>query len=269
MEYKINPELANQAKNQNMGGAFRVWVLSRWLDPKGSGTVNKDLLRSGLMNFGVEKRTSQRWIKAAYNNGFITTRLGLNYCRYSSPAGLAVILGVPSLGRPVLIEDPKVFFCSSWGLMIFDCLIASLEGEGINGFTASRATIKDISGVSERTQRLYIRDGKTKAIRNAAVIKKGTSERYHEIGGKIRLWGDWLVRVMPRTHTSPYKTARPGRIKVYNRELNNLVNVEQEKKDKRYFHNYHRAAKQGREVYLFRKHRRGTNYWQVLGVNIA
>ena len=270
MQYKINPELANQAKSQNKGGAYRVWMLARWLDPQGSGTVKKILLRSALTDFGVEKRTGQRWIKAAIETGFISTRKELDYYRYQSPDKIARILNVRSLGRPVLLEDPKEIFKTDWGILIFDCQIASGEKGSTTGFTASRATIKEISGVAERTQRSYIKKGKTRAKRNVSIIKKDASERYHDIGGKIQLWGSWLVRIDPSTHTSPYSVGARGRIKKQNRILANLVNsVGQGRIEKRYYHSWKSAIKQGREVLLFRKNYRDTNYWQVLGGNIA
>ena len=269
MEYKFNSELAAQAKSQNMGGAFRVWALCKWLDPVGTGTVNKSLIKSALDNFGVNKSTARRWIKSAFENEFISTRAGLDYCRHISPLELARILGVYHLGPPTKIYDIKDFFSQSWGIQIFDCLISSLEGNSLNGFTASRATIKDISGIAESTQRFYIRKGKTTAVRNAAVISKGQSEKYITTGGKDRLWGDWLVRIIPSTHTSPMRTVKPGRIGTHNRKLRNLVKVGRDKIDQRYFHSYSQAMKQEREVYLYGSQRRGTNYWRVLGGETA
>jgi len=260
MDYYIHPDITIKAKTRNLGGAIRAWQVAKWLDIDGSGVIHKSLLNGAIKDFGISKRNRQKWVKAAYQAGFLE-KLSKTTIGYRSPENVALILGLGRLCRRVIIPEPEKLFQTDYGVLVFDCLIAGLEADRITGKTISKVAIRRLYGIPESTQKHYRRQGKTRAFPNVVRL----NSHYVDEGGAVRKWGSITVRQLPNTYTSPYELMPKGRTKKINRLLRELVFMG--RVSQQYFHDWNKARKQETPVLCFAYNRRGTNYWHFAGGN--
>lgn len=109
---KIWPEVGIAAWQNDAGGPFRLWVLAKSIDPKGSGVITDTTLRGKAADLGVHERTYRRWRSAAISLGLfevLRRRSGETY-RLASWGNGGKALGCSRVGsRYVIIKLSKLF----------------------------------------------------------------------------------------------------------------------------------------------------------------
>jgi hypothetical protein len=169
---KIWPEVGIAAWQNGAGGAFRLWVLAKAIDSKGSGVVTDTTLRGKAAELGVHDRTYRRWRSAATSLGLfevLRRRSGETY-RLASWGNGCKALGCSRVGsRYVIIQLSKLFKKGWKGAIYAACLTRRgspkkyiyhdkkddhVKEKIITVFSPiSREKIKDLTGIPATTQR--------------------------------------------------------------------------------------------------------------------
>jgi hypothetical protein len=167
-EIKIWPQLAIAAWQINAGGAYKVWRLAHNFDRAGSGKITRPEFYKYLNKLGVPARTRRRWINGeggAVELGLLSEAIDNNSSEVVYYlAGLArgaAALDCQAIGAPVIMGLPA-FVDRGWRSMVWAAYHATVSGP------ASQKTKENLTGVSPRTQRNYLKNAPIEKKKNYA-----------------------------------------------------------------------------------------------------
>ena len=165
---RVYPDLALASIRLHVTGAFRAWTLAKHLDTDGRGWIERVKLDALAAEMGVKKRTWQYWVEQAYKTGyFMPSHSG--GIRLLSLAKVATLLGVERIHRRTkALEKGDAFTGQLWRASVF----ASTH----NGKPTSRKTLRELTGISQRTQARYDKRVKTKRTINIYITDKPASD---------------------------------------------------------------------------------------------
>jgi len=216
---KLYPSILVQADtNRQPLGGYRVWFLAKhW--HKASGYIPDKKFKEYLKELGIAKSSYSRWIKEAYELGlFQKVDKLIKLASWTSASKLA---GCEKLDNPVEIEIDK-FINAGWLSFVWAGFLKNHEG------IIARATLKELTGVPERTQRErerqsgvenqanYASFGKVKDYPEQAIQAYGEPGYYSKAGN--------IKRRLPNSRTVPecIQQAKKGRKRKINQALAEL-----------------------------------------------
>ena len=147
---KIYPDIMLAAARQENGGAIRLWFLAKNFNAGGCGVIpNKAFRHYAINDLKVKRGVYDIWLARALHIGIIQ-RQGTNL-KLAGYAAAAVIVGCDRIERGEYIPLEK-FIKKGWLGYVWAAWIKShdLEDRPI-----SRRTMRELSGIAERTQRIY------------------------------------------------------------------------------------------------------------------
>jgi len=152
---KIYPDLiiaGIKGHNKN-GGAVKLWTLARHFNqPGGCGYIPAKALRHYLINeLGVKRGVYDVWLSRALAIGLLE-RKG-NNIKITGLADVAIILSVDQIKRPECIYIGKLIK-KHWLAWVWAAWLDSMR---LLDRPISRAVLRDISGIPERSQVNYER----------------------------------------------------------------------------------------------------------------
>jgi len=164
---RILPDILLTAARGKNGGAARLWLLARHFSPGGSGYIPAKALRRHVINdLQVKRGVYDIWLIRAQAIGLLT-RQGINL-KITGQAQAAVIVGLERVGDPGYIPV-KALINKGW---IAEVWAAWIRCKGLEKRPISRAAMRGMSGVIERSQRNYERLAKVINRPNYAVDKR-------------------------------------------------------------------------------------------------
>lgn len=183
----ILPTLGLVAMQHKQGaGAWRLWVLSRYLDKSGSeprGYVHTDALQRSASRYGVSRRSFYNWMKAARQYGLLRYNNTKTRVIYTSEQKIRAFGPIPQDKHHAEVSIKKLM-SKGWKATLWAGLVkANFDGQQI-----SRRTLEDLTGITSRHQRQI--DGKVTRKKNIAVTK-------HD-GGKVGIYRDMASRAGQR-----------------------------------------------------------------------
>lgn len=220
---KIYPEIILKAMSNNKPvGGVRLWVLAKHYD-NGNGFIPaKDFKHYLKRTLGIKRACYDHWIRQAEGLGLISYEGGVY--RLISLSKAAAIIGLTHLAPPVEMSVRR-FATDGWASWVWAAYLKRHEGKPI-----SRATLRSLTGVPERTQRDYERIARVKNKGNFANLGNPAKDPQNAIAidrqrgiygkaGQIR-------QRLPNSRTTPeeIKKAKRGRTSKANQELSALLN---------------------------------------------
>ena len=164
----VYTDLALAAIHRNMSGAFRVWTLARAIDQDqgGLGRISSADLFDQAKAAKVKRSTFYGWLAQAKANKWLQEgRSGELYL--SGIVNIAKLLKVERLYTRLELPAAKLTG-KGWRAFVF----AATH----NGRPTSRQTLKDITGISQRTQARYDHRAKTKRTKSIYVTDRPASD---------------------------------------------------------------------------------------------
>jgi len=145
---RIWPDILVSAVKNNAGGAARLWMIAKHINPGGCGVIpGKSLRHYALKGLGIKRAKYDAWLDRATMTGLLSRRD--ENIRITGIAQAAALLGVARIRRPVY-QDIGALVRQGWFAQVWAAWLAC------HGFTdrpISRAKLRELSGVSERNQR--------------------------------------------------------------------------------------------------------------------
>jgi len=227
---KVYPGIMLAAARSKNGGAVRLWFLAKNFNPGGCGAIPNKAFRHYVINdLKIQRGTYDIWLARAVHIGIIQ-RQGTNL-KLAGYAAAGVIVGCDQIGRGEYIPLEK-FIKRGWLGYVWAAWIKSnkLENKQI-----SRRTMRELSGISERSQRLYTKQAGIKAnIHYAKDTTRPGSKALvdyineHErdlIKSKAFLNNEYATWRRPNSYeTKDVQEAPRGRLSRINRQLKDLLN---------------------------------------------
>jgi hypothetical protein len=130
------------------GGAYRLYVLARTLDPNGSGHIESETIKAAAVALGVNPRTVDRWLASALACG-IFQKLYSEILRIPSQARVLRIFGGREIDKTKVIIPLKSLFKDGWRARVWAAYLKANH----NGKPISQKKLEDITGVPVRTQK--------------------------------------------------------------------------------------------------------------------
>ena len=130
------------------GGVFRLYVLLRMLDPKGSGHIEADVLKAAATQLKVKPRTFAHWLSDALACGIFEKKNG-GILRVRDQATVLRILGGREIDKTKVIIPLKSLFKNGWRARVWAAFIKANH----NGKPISQKKLEDITGIPVRTQK--------------------------------------------------------------------------------------------------------------------
>ena len=162
-----SPVLAMRAIAAGHGRAWFVWALARELDRAGSGVIPRERLQAFVASLGLPGSSFRRWLSDARRLGllgFLSFRSG-PMLTITGERRAAEIVGVGDNGvgkKRATVELAKLAG-DDWRAWAWAGFIAIL-----NGRPMSRAKMRELTGVPERTQQEYEKQAGIEATINYA-----------------------------------------------------------------------------------------------------
>ena len=248
---KIYPDLMLAAARQENGGAVRLWFLAKSFNAGGCGAIPNKAFRQYMINdLKVKRGVYDVWLARALHIGIIQ-RQNTNL-KLAGYAAAGVIVGCDRIGRGEYIPLEK-FIKKGWLGYVW---AAWLKSHKLEDRPISRRTMRELSGIAERTQRLYDKQAGIKIQANYAKDttipgSKGMVEYINEYGrDKIRskafLNNGGITWRLPNNYkTKHIEEAPKGRLGRINSQLKDLLNNGgQDPKDSLFIRIYCKSDKQ-------------------------
>jgi len=242
--------LLSAARNEN-GGAVRLWELAKNFNTGGCGAIPNKAFRQYVINdLKVKRGVYDVWLARAVHIGIIQ-RQGTNL-KLAGYAAAAVIVGCDRIGRGEYIPLEK-FIKKGWLGYVW---AAWIKSHNLEDRPISRRTMRELSGISERTQRLYDKQAGIKTQANYAkdTTLPGTPEMRDYLNeyerGKIKSKaflnnGEITWRLPNNYKTKHIEEAPKGRLNRINNQLKDLLNNGgQDPKDGLFIRRYCKSDKQ-------------------------
>ena len=227
---KVYPDILLHAARKKNGGAGRLWFLAKYFNAGGCGSIPNKAFRQYVINdLKVKRGTYDVWLARALHIGIIQRQdKNLKLAGY---AAAAVIVGCDHIGRGEYLPLEK-FIKKGWLGYVWTTWIKShkLEDRPI-----SRRTMRELSGIPERSQRLYDKQAGTKIQANYAKDttrpgSQGMIEYINEfeqdkIKSKAFLNSGEITWRLPNSYkTKHIEEAPKGRLRRINNQLQDLLN---------------------------------------------
>ncbi len=179
----IHPTVLLAMLKQEQAAIGRIWLLARLLDKSGSGCITVETLRKAVTQkesayYVCGWRRLRQIIGHGKTHFWTRDKAGRLYLR--SAAHVAANLGVTQLsGDAVALPADRLL--GSIGKL--RAAFYTTFHSGRNAAPISRATLSDITGVPERTQRNYDRAQQTERIENVTLLShRGDAETQWQYG---------------------------------------------------------------------------------------
>jgi predicted DNA-binding transcriptional regulator len=227
---KIYPDIMLAAARGKNGGAVRLFFLAKHFNAGGCGTIPaKALRRYVIKDLKVKRGTYDIWLARAAHIGIIQ-RQGKNL-KLAGYAAAAVIVGCDRIGRGEYMPLEK-FIKKGWLGYVW---AAWIKSKGLEDRPISRRTMRELSGIPERTQRLYDKQAGIKKQANYAKDttrpgSKGMIDYINEfeqdkIKSKAFLNNGEITWRLPNCYkTKHIEEAARGRLRRINSQLKDLLN---------------------------------------------
>jgi len=164
---KVYPDILIAASRGLNGGAAKLWILSKHINPGGCGSIPSKALRGFVINdLKIKRGVYDVWLHRALAIGLLERK-----DKNIKIAGLvraAAIVGAEHVKRPVFIELGKLIK-KRWLAWVYAVWLANNK---LTNRPISRATIKALSGICPRSQLEYERQA---GIINHANYAKDTT----------------------------------------------------------------------------------------------
>lgn len=230
------PALGTQAaKRKGARGGYRLWLLARALDTKGSGMIARDDLTAYALQLGLSRRQWERWITEARNNDLLTD------IQQAQSKGGAWLFIISSLARAA-----HALHCENVGTRKATMPAAGLIGAGYRARMwasyeqtfmqkpVTRERLQKLSNVPASTQRARDNQSGVKRLRSFA---KSTFKKDHLLGlkehsqykGLFVLRDGSIAWRLPNTYIinlDGYTTGARGRARKANKQLKDLWKLE-------------------------------------------
>lgn len=244
---KIFPSLLVQADANGMPlGGFRLWFVAKDYF-KEKAYISGDDLKVYLKSLHIPKSTYSRHIRQAYKSGlFLPAGKGL--IKLASWKNGAILAGCERLDNPVQVELEK-FISTGWQSIIWAAYLKNHDG------VLSRAVLRELSGVPERTQRHreraagvenqenYAIIGKVNNIPDQAIALYGAPGHYQKDGEIRRRLPN--SRIIPDDHV---QSTPKGRTKKVNKALDESFSCEATRSSSPVYRLYSDSAKQTKRL---------------------
>jgi len=229
---KLYPDIGLEALNQGKAPYLRLWLILRYLDPRGSGSVSRLALKAAL------RMKKPRFAGLGSENVRKLLRTGSDFwtidpsdrIRYASAENLAKLLNVGRLtGFPVLMRVSRLKDIGTFKAAIYDAFHSGQKNPGL----MSRRTQEQLTGIPATTQRHYTRKAKITVRANVAIGDRLNKEsqqtaawnhagsftfRDHENGGMFAAWK------LPNAYIGTLEQTARGSQRKINRTLLNFAN---------------------------------------------
>jgi hypothetical protein len=130
------------------GGAFRLYVLARSLDPRGAGHIDAETLRAAAVQLGVKPRTFAYWLADALKCEIFEKKRG-QVLRIHSQGKVLRILGGRQVDHRKVIIPLKSLFKNGWRARVWATYIQANH----NGNPISQKKLEELTGIPVRTQK--------------------------------------------------------------------------------------------------------------------
>lgn len=287
---KIWPSLLLSAFQGNHGGAGRIYFLARSLDRDGRGWIEVDELVAFLRSLRVGERKRRRWSLDAVRLGLfhetIFKKTGKRVYFLAGLARAALAVDAARVGRPAGV-DPRDLVSIGWRSLVWSAYLQTLNDRPV-----SQARKAELTGVSERVQRLYQARQPGSKIQN--FVDRGRAARGRAAGLRescnihVFEWRGRAIQKLPDIRSVPSFLASRlprGRSKKAQAALNDSLsfvrqaessggdvrlfcdNVRQVKASlRRVARSEMAACERPAEVFEHVDHRRGVNRWRAVPV---
>jgi hypothetical protein len=239
-EVKIYPNLALGMLQEGQAAAGRIWLLLRHLDAQGQGWLRLNQVKETLTGKDSEFRVcGRRQLRTLLRQGKgIFWQRDKERLWLKSAAKVALALGVERLrGRPVAL--PVAILLSGIGAVrahFYASFHSGREGkeEQAPGSPISRATLSRLTGVPERSQRLYEQAAGIRVRVNIAVGESCTAAnfqerawrhgrgtfKFYDHGAKFgRVGQAYVAWRLPNSYLGCHQQRAKGRQKKINRQI--------------------------------------------------
>jgi hypothetical protein len=226
---KVHSAVAMALRGTGHAAGYAVWTLARALDTDGRGWVDLAELRAFAARAGMASDRFKRGLRNARNAGLASKGRRLYLAGLLAVGRLYGLEGVGA--QPVLVPADSVSSAANWKRALWAAFHAGRTTR--KAAPVSRQTLRDLSGVSERTQRRYEADCRlngrrvVRATPNLCRVSDDPSKQAGllEYGnyGALRMIDGALYRQMPNTYQTCLELAARGMARRVSRELRNPV----------------------------------------------
>lgn len=196
----IWPVLAFRAYQKGYSHGFRLWTLARAMDKDGSGKVKSIILREAAGLVGLSTRDYNRYLRSAKKAGLLSSIQikSQTYYLILSVSKTALSMDCYYVGSRRAKLPLKELFKRDWLALAWAGWIATLQGKPM-----SRDKMQALTGVAQRTQRLYEKEkGITATVHYAHDETKDPA--------KIKMLKAFPIEEGGRPHAFVYKEKKTG-----------------------------------------------------------
>lgn len=266
---KVWPSIGLAFSKQGNGGAWRAWVVARYLDKSGRGWVERKALRKFLLENDVRPRNVERWTRDAYKIGLFKKPINKQAIYIASLTTAARFVGLRSVGDASAVELGALLG-RHWKSSIFAGYLSAYEGK-----PRSRRFLTLQTGIPARTQRHYCKIAGVGVRPNYLIVSPGDPRGI--LGKGIFAWRDignkrnsmMSARRLSNIYVSPFARGRKGRAGKVNRELRSCIeprpNVERLYYADPSAAQLAKLVEDGRVAYKLRSTAGQVNQWAYIG----
>lgn len=237
---KLYPDIARAMLRQELANSGRLWLALRYLDQKQQGWLRIDVARERL----TKKTAVLRLFGWRQLRNLLQTGKGIFWERDRDRIWL---YGVEKVAQKLEISRLRGFPIKlplqhlTQGIGVFRAhLYASIHSGRRQANPISRERLKQLSGITPRTQRQYDRIARVKRVQNIAIGGRATNVSWEtmawERGGGVFELKDkdgrlgpqnatYLAWQLPNRYVGPHEQCGKGRQKKINQNLVDLVNA--------------------------------------------
>jgi hypothetical protein len=161
----IYPCMGLDAIHTKHGGAWRLWLLCRFLDREGRGAIRTTKLRQAANDLKLSRQLYKSWLDDALGLGIISLDATESIFYLKGVASAAKLLGVTQLGNHVIVKNYKRLFRKGWKALVWGGYLLSGRQSPRSQNSRHEQTL-----VTPRTQRRYERQIKIKRISNITQV---------------------------------------------------------------------------------------------------
>lgn len=166
LKVRVDPALAVAVRKARQEKGYAIWLLARTLDRAGRGRVEREALAALAERAGLSRKRWTRWLLDAVRAGFVNAgRRG--FVRLASLERVCLQLGVDGLpGLPV--ETPATLdTIGRWRAQLWAAWHAGRSRQP--DVPIARATMRRLTGLPARTQRVYEQRAHVRRRQNLAI----------------------------------------------------------------------------------------------------
>ena len=233
---KIQSEVILRACKIKAAGALRLWFLAKSFDTQGAAKVNLSAFRAYLIDdLGMKRSAVYLWLKKALDLRIITQGTDGNTYLVSWERCYR-ILGIDRItAKSMELIDAKTLVSKGWINSVWACYIRHFENKPVG-----QRTLKELTGISERSQRRYEKKARIKKHANYIVMTgrkaselTGIKEFQHP--GAFVHNGSVCYRSVNTRKEIDVQLSKRGRLRKVKKELRVVNNEKRHNLNFRYF----------------------------------